>query len=125
MPPASGRMAPSSAYVRAPKNERSPPATQTPSASIVFEPALARTRPGTRKIPDPMTMPMAVNARSVVPSIRASCDVVAGAAGAELVAAMDDWIGTGGNMVSKVVYRNGTWVGVPLWYRAADRHTDC
>src|SRR6476469_1821631 len=99
MPPASGRMAPSSAYVSAPKKERSPPTIQTLNDAIGLVPVLARTRPGTRKIPEPMTMPIAASARSAVPRRRGS-----GAAGA-------------GDVAVVVIARQlGTLRGIPQWY---------
>src|SRR3712207_5887620 len=117
MPPASGRIAPSSAYVSAPKKERSPPAAHTPSASNVLDPDSASTSPGTRKMPEPMTMPMAAKARWGVPSMRASCgDEPAGpaVAGGATVGAAD--VGTAANMARPVVYRNGTLGAVPVRY---------
>src|SRR5687767_8138205 len=101
MPPASGRMAPSSAYVSAPKKDRIPPAIHTPSAPSGLVPVLARTSPGTRKMPEPMTMPTAVNARSAVPRTRAS---------GVRSAADEGGLVTGGNMARGGVYRNGTVV---------------
>ena len=57
MPPASGIAAPSSASDRAPSIVRTPPMTQTPSIHPDVRTARAISD-GTRKMPEPMIVPM-------------------------------------------------------------------
>src|SRR5687768_14516434 len=71
MPPACGFMAPSSPYVSAPSSESTPPTSQTVRASPTCPPLCARTLPGTRKMPEPMTVPTSSSVRSVWRSVRA------------------------------------------------------
>src|SRR5205807_7024087 len=63
-PPASGLIALNSPYVRAPNRERTPPRNHTDRASKTEFPTALSTRPGTRKIPDPMTVPTINNTKS-------------------------------------------------------------
>src|SRR4051812_2685599 len=71
-PPAAGFIAPSSPYASAPSSERTPPATQTTSAGPACPPAWRSTPPGTRKMPDPITVPITMRIRSRSPRTRSS-----------------------------------------------------
>src|SRR5437868_10280744 len=75
-PPASGCIAPNSAYVNAPRNDNTPPTTQTSNATPTHDSVWRSTTPGTRKIPEPITVPKVSMTRSVKPSVRRSVVVV-------------------------------------------------
>src|SRR5438067_13711134 len=62
-------MAPSCAYVTAPKNENTPPTIQAKSTSLA-EPAACIISAGTRKMPLPITTPMTIEAAWLAPSSR-------------------------------------------------------
>ena len=69
-PPAAGFIAPSSPYASAPSSERAPPTTQTTSAGPACPPAWRKTPPGTRKMPEPITVPITMRIRSRSPRTR-------------------------------------------------------
>src|SRR3954470_7159338 len=75
-PPAAGFIAPSSPYASAPSSERTPPTVQTTSAGPACPPAWRSTPPGTRKMPDPITVPMTMRIRSRRPRTRSSARAV-------------------------------------------------
>src|SRR5262245_37321191 len=64
-------MAPSSAYVSAPSSESTPPSTHTESASPALPPAACSVSAGTRKMPEPITVPIVIMTMSRRPSVRA------------------------------------------------------
>src|SRR4051812_30774033 len=75
-PPAAGFIAPSSPYASAPSSESTPPTVQTTSAGPACPPAWRSTPPGTRKMPDPITVPITMRIRSRRPRTRSSARAV-------------------------------------------------